>query len=664
MSLFFGEFASSLAAAGVFMLLLLSAGGLFARFFRFPGYDDASVPERHGIALLCALAVLPILFDFAGRVSPKAIPILAALAIAAGLPQLARSGCPLPKTRRALWLAGGAAWVVVALSFVVDCPDGASGVAHSITALDYVKHSETTWAIAQTGAPPVNPTYYSEEGRAAYYYFFYTLTAAVAALSGWFFGAEPRHAAYAAAAVAGFALLALMNLLWSRARLDEAAGASSEAPRPGLLIAALLLTSGPDILFVLAKGVFTGQWPYIPESWSQRVTSWFDSALWVPHHVCALGVAFIGLLALAGSAPADRRRVFFAGLAFASMAGMSVYVAMAAALTAFFWLCALALSRRYLDALRLVAAGGISAILATPWLLTIVGRVSPDHKTAIAFGIRNADMVDISTGAPALDVVVRLWAMMAIYCANFGIFIVGAYLFWKKAGRKGLQGDAALLLVCGAAASFLLGSFLQSVILDNDLGWRVVLFAQAATLLWTVSAVRAGALDLRSPLMAGLLWLGYASVAYGALQMRVGAWRLWPAEERAVALDEKSAWDWVNANTPEDAVVQARPDHIRAYEFGLYSRRRAAVADIHVGQLFGVQEQAVKTRVAELLPIFDNKALGPEEVDALAARYGVKAIVVNAADPTFGASEAWTQKREPAFSSPRARVYLTKAVRP
>jgi hypothetical protein len=664
MSIFFGEFFLSLAAAGVFVLLLISTGTLFARLFRFPGYETASAPERYGIALLCALAILPILLDFAGRVSPKAIPLVAVMAIVAGLPDLARSGCPLPKTRRALWLAAVVAWVVVSLALIIDWPDGSGGLTHSLTALDYVKHSETTWAVAQTGTPPINPTYYLAEGRASYYYFFYTLTAAVSALSGWFFGAEPRHAAYAAAPIAGFALFALMHLLWSRARCDEAVGAPTDNPRPGRWIAALLLTSGPDILFMLHDRMIVGEWPLFPEVWSQQVTSWLDSALWVPHHVAGLAAAFAGLLALAASAAPDKRHVLFSGLAFASMAGMSIYVAMGAALTAAFWLCALAFARRFADALRLVAAGGLSAVFAAPWILSVVGRIS-DQKAAIAVTIRNSDLVDFSTGSPAGDIAVRLFVMIAIYGANFGVFALGAHAFWSRAGRKGLQGDVALLLALGAASSILIGSFFESVILQNDLGWRIMLFAQAATFVWTMSALHAGAFSLRSPAAGLLLALGYVSVAYGALQMRLAPWRIWPTElERAADLDEKSAWEWVNANTPEEAVVQARPNRNRAYEFGLYARRRAAVADIHVGQLFGAAERAVVARVVELRPIFENRELSPDQVNALAARYDIRAIVVNESDPVFEASGAWTQKRAPAFSAPRARVYLTPGARP
>jgi hypothetical protein len=660
MNLFLGESLPTLGALGVFALFLLSSGALSARLLRFPGFAESAGVERLGIALLCAVGVMPILLELAGRIAPQAIPIVAGAACLAGLPTLAKGGDPLPKNDRWFWLAAGATWIAISIALVIDWPDGSGGLTHSLLILDYVKHNETTWAIAQTGTPPINPTFYSEDHRVSYYYFFYTMTAAVSVVSAFLFGAEPRHAAYAAAPLAGFIVFALTHLLWSRARCDEAAGVKAPGSRAGFLLLALLLASGPDILFVLRNYFVTGEWPLFAEAWSQLVTWWFDSALWVPHHLCGVVAAYIGLLALARPSQRDWRQAVFAGLSFASMAGLSIYVAMGGVLLAAFWLIALLQARRFGDALRLICAGALSALLAAPWILTILGRVS-DGKAPLAFAIRNGVMIEDSTGSPALDIVLKLALMIAIYAGNFGVFALGAHAFWKTAGRKGLETDVGLLLALGAAMSFLIGSFVESAILLNDLGWRIMLFAEMPALIWTLSALRAGALNLRSPGIVGLLALGYASIVYSAVQLRLAPLELLPSvveRHRRLDVDEKSAWAWVNANTPRDAVVLAQPNLLRAYDYGVYAQRRAAVSDTHVGQLFGVPERLVEARVAELKPIFFDPALAASDVEALAARYRVKAIVVNALDPVFDAPGAWTSTRAPAFASPRARVYL------
>jgi hypothetical protein len=662
MDLFFSEFLRTLAAFGLLALLLVAAGAGIARLFRFPGFAEAAGFERLGLALLCALAVLPVTLDFAGRVSPLALPAVAALIGALGLPELAR-GALWPKSGRGLALLGAALWIFVAIATVIDWPDGGGGLLHSLTVLDYIKHSEATWAIAQTGTPPVNPTFYAPE-RASYYYFFYTLTAAAAEIGRPLIGIEPRHAAYAAAPLAGFILFALAHLLLSRARCVEALGGASPARVSGALIAALLLTSGPDILFMARNRLLEGDWPLYPEGWSQQVTNWFDSAVWVPHHVAGLAAAFMGFLALARPAAPDWRRVLFAGFAFASTAGLSVYLATGAALTAVIGGVALVIARRYADLARLLAAGALSVVLAAPWLLSIAGRVSEDHKAPIAFAIRNGEAVAFSTGSPTLDVLVKLAVMLGIYGANFGVFGLGALAFWRRAGRAGLANDAAALLAFAAAAAFLIGSFFESVILQNDLGWRIMLFAQSAALVWTCAALQAGVFSLRTPAAGALYALGCASVLYGAAQLRLVPWDMQPtARGRAADLDERRAWEWVNANTPADAVVLARPDRHQAYDYGLYAQRRAALADIHVGQLFGVSESTAKARAAELKPVFTDPSMTPEAVDALAARYHVQAIVVNGLDPVFSAPGAWTQLRAPAFAAPLARVYLREPAR-
>ncbi|MBW4980874.1 hypothetical protein KZZ05_21610, partial [Marinobacter adhaerens] len=68
-----------------------------------------------------------------------------------------------------------------------------------------------------------------------------------------------------------------------------------------------------------------------------------------------------------------------------------------------------------------------------------------------------------------------------------------------------------------------LGGVLRSAILNNDLGARVVLLAQVATLVWTVVALTrlSEARRLRfSGLLAALLALGYATTLYGFVGMR------------------------------------------------------------------------------------------------------------------------------------------------
>ena len=69
--------------------------------------------------------------------------------------------------------------------------------------------------------------------------------------------------------------------------------------------------------------------------------------------------------------------------------------------------------------------------------------------------------------------------------------------------------------------------------------------------------------------------------------------------------------------------VQAHANTERAYNFGLYSRNPAWIADHHVGRLFGASEQAVLARIGETIPLFEKPQTPLAAVRGFAARNGV-----------------------------------------
>jgi len=401
----------------------------------------------------------------------------------------------------------------------------------------------------------------------------------------------------------------------------------------------------------------TGTISEFPEGWAEQVTPWIWTALWVPHHAAALVAAFVGFIALARPAEIDWRRTLLAALAFASTAGLSIYVGMAAALTAVLWLVALLAQRRGRDALNLALAGLGSTLIAAPWLLTLVGR--PSEKAPLAFALRDYGLVDAATGFASGDLLIHLAVLLEAYLIQFGVFALGAVVYWRKAGRKGLNSDLGLLLVLATGASFLLGSFLRSTVLNNDLGWRVMLFAQAATLIWTLSALRAGALFERGRIAwaaALCLCLGFA---YNLFLMHHARFGLRQTEAaRQIDYDARTAWSWLDRRLPTGALVQAQPNVGRSLDFGLYGRFPSPVADGHVGQLFGANRSAVQARIVEMEPIFSAPGEPLAAVEAIAARRKLSAIVITASDPVFGDQQAWTAQTQPAFATQTVRVYL------
>ena len=560
------------------------------------------------------------------------------------------------------WIAVAAIWIVASILIVIDMP-GVGSLQHSLLAVDYVKHAATTWSLAEAGSPPWNPTYHDPGRAMSYYYLFYTLPA-VATMLGAPLGIAARHAAYACAPLMGFALFALARMTLRRSGADEAAGqngAGEEEEKPANWpLLALLLATGLDIIPLTILYFGSGRdadfvfLHFI--DWDEQVTSWFNSVMWVPHHVSALCAALVGFIAL--TAPGDSwRHVLLAALAFASMVGQSAYVAMPATLGAGFWLGALLWRRRFDIATRLCVAGLGALALAAPWLATLLPRFGGEGKSALALRLRGPEWIDIVAGSAQAGALYRGLAMPMFYLVDFGVFALGAYVFWRKAGRRGVATELGMALVCLTAASFLIGSLLASQIVMNDLGWRVMLLAQFSTLIWTAAALRQGLLSrggLRYATRLGLA-LGYAALVVAMLQLRL----FFPHRHmRETLADQMAAWSWLDARLPSGSVVQPTPSPSREYGYGLYGRFPVAVADRHNARLFGAQPAEIDARMDYLSPIFSEPTLTLDDVRRRAARFDIAALIVSSRDEVFAAPGAWTNAARADYANPNFRIYL------
>ncbi len=418
----------AVVALPIIFAIVLFPGRLFAGVLAFPGFFEApGILERAGLSLLVGIATMPVLLDLAGRGGPHAMVALAVALSLMGLLANLRGGDSLPSklaTPRSflLFTAVFIFWIVAAIFLLIDLPEG-EGLRRSMLSVDHVKHAAATWAIAQWGTPPENPTFFDPSVKSAYYYFFYNLTAA-AQLIGAPVGVLARHAAWAGVVMAGVGLFVLLRVVYLRWNLQRGAiDASNQTIAPWLLI--LLLTTGLDILPVTLIGrLFYGVWMTDAEGWDTQVTSWLNSVLWTPHHICGLIAAWVAFIALT-EASSDRARrprlVALAGLAFASCAGLSVYVAIGAAFTIVMWLCWLAVARRGEDIATWFFAGATALIFGGPWLLSLVEGRPIAFETPIAFEIRALPIVDPLFTDPAVRATVRLLAAPFAYAIEFGV---------------------------------------------------------------------------------------------------------------------------------------------------------------------------------------------------------------------------------------------------
>lgn len=657
MPFFLSETLATLSAFILLTTLVAAAGAAIGYFLRFPGFAEASRIERFGLALICGFGCTPVLLDFAARFGPSVMTV-AALALAAlGAPALIRRGeadALLPLG----WILAALVWVVSAILIIVDMP-GVGTLSHSLLAVDFVKHAAATWSLAESGAPPWNPTMYQPGGAMAYYYLFYTWPAVATVLCAPL-GLAARHAAFACAPLMGITLYALAYTVLKQSKADEAVADGAPKRNTNRPLAALLFATGLDliglgVIFAAGKGDPEFLFVHFPD-WDEQVTSWFNSSMWVPHHIAGLAAAMVGFLALTPPA-GDWRRISLAALAFASMVGLSVYVAMPAALGAALWLATLLWRRRFAEAGRLLSAGVLALLLAAPWLATLAPRIGQGGPSPIGFHLRGPQWIDLVAGSEAAGAPWRALAMPLFYFADFGVFALGAFVFWRKAGHRGYANELGLVLVCLTTASFLIGSFLRSQILMNDLGWRVMLFAQLATLVWTAAVWRQGLLfdGLKGAFVASFLTLGYGATVVAVAQLRL----FFPIPEmREPLLDEIAAWDWLDRQLPRGSVVQVRPSRDRAYGYGLYGHFPVAIADTHNAKLFGASKAVVEQRMSDLEPIFTNVTLSFDDVLKRAASYNVSALIVSSLDPIFVAPGSWTTTARADYANAHFRVYL------
>ena len=653
------------------MGLVLAMAG-FAVLFVLPGAAIAHLTDAFGfrqertgrawmVALVAGYAVLPIADSLLSRVLglSGALAVNGALALC-GLQAVRRQGWPRPDR---LAVLAGCIWLAVVAVAWVDLDTG-SGLYPSLLALDIVKHASTVRALVEGGAaPPFDPFFLRQE-PAGYYYFYYVLSALIErAGAGWI---DSRTAVGGQVFWTGIATVGLIRLVQERAGLARAASL------PVLL--GLMLVAGLQIIPILGTGLGGGLWLGQIDWWGEQVTSWPMSMLWVPHHLAALIACWVGFLMLADGAVRDRHAltrhdavpVAVAGMAFASAAGLSVWVALGGAITVLLWGAALVLERRTGALVPIAAAGAVSLFTASFHLADLI-QYRAYGSAPVALTVRSFFYTDQFFADGPLRYLARLLALPANYLIGFGLFFVGAWLFWRRRGDRA-GNEVARLVALSAVVGLLLATFAKSTIVNNDLAWRVVLFAQLAALLWTASALFGDApalpfshrLRRASPLIVMTAVLGLAGVAYDLIGLRAfHALGLGgePGMRRDAGLDRelRAAYTWLDGNVARSTVVQHNPDAERALAYGLYGRFRVAVSDRHNARLFGAPDAAIARRHGDLVPVFASP-MSAEEARRRLAGHHVDIAVVTAADPAWKDRASWVWSLPALYESARVRL--------
>ena len=644
----------TLFAALVFILPAFASLLLIERLGRTRGFPPVGGGwQRAGWALILALAILPALDALAiraigigGTLALHAVPVLAAI------PLYRRPAFRVDRPFAALVLLW---WLLVAAA-VVDVDSG-DRLYQSLIVFDMVKHAATVESIAQYGLPLHDP-FYARAEPAGYYYYYYVWGALVRWIAG---GLVDSRMAFAATAF--WSGLTFVALLWRVAK--DAALIRIGRDRRVLLICALLcFVTGLDLVPVLLDFFLTGAAPRQVDYWNEEVRFALTSMMWVPHHLGSFMAVWAGVLLLTRAAtPRPSRpippplRLALAGLAgacFTTAFGMSAWIALGAAPALLLWTLVETYRGRPQLLLYAAVAALAALLLAAPQLADLIrGRVGDGFP--VDLWIRRVSGFQYGNAGTAQALLVL--ALLPIgYALEFGLFALGANVYLRLYGRSKTAAPAVghpvrAFLLIGFVTSLLIATFVKSSIINNDLGWRIIWFAQFAAMVWTAAVVqhmaprsplsppRFGVLNPRAAWWI-VLFIGVAGNAWDMAGLRTrfadpaGALPDPVNREPRDDMAQRRAYDWANARLPHDAILQHNPAlRLRLFDFGLYGRNRVALAD-GAANLFGTSAAMTADRLAAIRPIFE-RPLTAAQMAATARTNHIDYLIFIAADPVW-----------------------------
>jgi predicted membrane channel-forming protein YqfA (hemolysin III family) len=386
------DIAETVVAAIVFSLMFLPPGFVLGWASNMFGFRARSAVEKILISIVLSAATVPVIAVLVGRffslTGVVVVVLLLALAAAALAWKKHRPNWGVFfRASRSTWSGLGmmAVWSVLAILSLMDL-QLANRLYVSTAIYDHSVRIPFVEAVARTGVPPLNPFYgLGKIPVLRYYYYWYV----VCALPEHLAGLSARSCFAASVMWSGFSLAALIPLYLKYFFKETVA-----LRRKSLICISLLLVTGLDLIPCALKFLTTHLVEADMEWWDpNQVTSWLDSLIWVPHHVAALTACMAGFLVL--SAQTDkaelRDRVWagiIAGLAFASAAGLSVYVAFVFLVFAAVWSVILAVKKRIREFFTFMAAAGVLLLVSVPYLLDLHTQSKVGQRFAI-FAIRD-----------------------------------------------------------------------------------------------------------------------------------------------------------------------------------------------------------------------------------------------------------------------------------
>ena len=533
---------------------------------------------------------------------------------------------------------------------------------------DYVKHFTVTSAISRTGLPPVNPSLYVGEGLPLFYYYFWFMLCSVIDLLG---GAlvDVKAAVYASVIWAGLGLCAVVNLFLNINDNPVVRGIMQSSKHLGFV---LLLITGLDIIPIGLNSVMYTlvEKPVLPDVlwWNDIISSWIAAVLWVPHHIGAFVICMLAFLLIIYRSPQHRFSIdtsfILIALCLASSLGLSIWVTIVAAWCLVVWFVFTLYQRWMNEAQYLFLVGVVSILFAIPFILDIQQANNLD-RFPIALHVRPFYNLDITLANlhPALLHFVNFLLLPLNYLIELGFFILGGILYLKYRAQLEEKLNRsewfALLLL---ASSLFFCTFFRSAIINNDLGWRGIMFTQFVLLLYSVpvlSRMIGQFTDERLLMTQTIQRIGLTMITLSVMltmaELYIRRYYAWgPSGRDTIAIRE--AYEWIDDSMNQDAIVQHNPEEHIEYFHGLYGNRQVVVSDKLHGRLYGISDSLFEATYEPVAALFEDDLLTEERLRYI-EQYQIDALFLKTNDLAWHQDSSWLSTYPLVYESSCCRIY-------
>jgi len=673
-------------ATFAFALFLLPSGyllGMASNAFCMRGRSGAEKILFSSALSIAATPILAVLLTraFSYKVTITIFLLLAAIAVAVLWRQLPSQGRWISGIRRSTWilLVMLGTWFLVVQLSLADLQVG-HRLYVSYVAFDHSVRVPFVEAAARSGVPPLNPFYgLGKIPVLRYYYYWYV----VCALPMRLFGLSAKACLNASVFWSGLGLASTIPLFLKYV-LDEREHLRAKS----VIGIAVLGVTGLDLLPYATIVISSRAWFADMEWWDpNQITSWMGSLLWVPHHVASLTACMSGLLVLSAIDEESllRQRAWAAvlsALAFASAAGLSVYVTFTFAAFVTFWALRVLAQRQIRTVATYAASGAFSLALSWPFIADLLSkhvgtgvRLEGNDDRFAFFALREAsDIVDFLGGLgihnSLLQHLATLPVLLLMYALEFGFFalILVLDLRQRRNGRK-LEGKRRMLWAMFAVCLALMSVLKSGATNVNDLGIRGMLVGQFVLLILSAPIVHTVFFRSSAAPQAGLgaRWVRYSllcTLAVGAAgtAFQLAALRAYAPLADAEILGrcerflgspgfgERTYWmrkgfGELDRLTPSRAFVQYNPVRDETLIAHLYSTRQAVMGDSSCGSAFGGDIAACRKAFPRFDPVFNSPDSRSLKLDEFCEEFHIAALVATDADPVWQDRKSWVWVR-------------------